>query len=185
MTTSGLGMLTTDTDTPVVTITTVSTRLEENQKQVHFEEKKERRSGNPLAETTPQRFPLCDSLKTKNIPHLLQVVDILTEGSLKVVGDNLLVLTSVDILLSVEEPLRNVVGKRVVDDSNDLIDFFRSKFTSTREKKRSMGSVQGEDSSPHVDHRRASTRPRRGCRAAEDQDIEGEHTASLNRLQPF
>ena len=123
-------MLTTDTDTPVVTITTVSTRLEENQKQVHFEEKKERRSGNPVAEMTLQRFPLCDSLKTKNIPHLLQVVDILTEGSLKVVGDNLLVLTSVDILLSVEEPLRNIVGKRVVDDSNDLVDFFRGKFTS-------------------------------------------------------
>ena len=43
----------------------------------------------------------------------------------------MLVLTGFVILLSVEEPLRNVVLKRVVDDGNELINLIVGEFTST------------------------------------------------------
>lgn len=65
------------------------------------------------------------------LPHLLQTVEILTKSSLNTVGDNMLVLASLEVLLSVEEPLRNVVLKRTVDHSNELLNLFIGKFTGT------------------------------------------------------
>ena len=66
------------------------------------------------------------------LPHLLKTVEIFTKSSLDTVGDDVLVLTGFIILLSVEEPLRNIVLKRVVDDGNELIDLIVGEFTSTR-----------------------------------------------------
>lgn len=97
-TTSGLSVLTTDLKVPVVTETTVSTRIKN---QFNF------------------------------LPHLLQTVEILTKSSLNTVGDNMLVLASLEVLLSVEEPLRNVVLKRAVDHSNELLNLFIGEFTGT------------------------------------------------------
>ena len=55
------------------------------------------------------------------LPHLLQTVQILTEISLQVVSDKLLVLAGRHILRSVEEPLRDVVLQRVGSDSNQSV----------------------------------------------------------------
>ena len=65
------------------------------------------------------------------LPHLLQAVQILTEISLEVVGHDLLELASLHVLLSVQEPLGDVVLQRVGNHSNDLINFFVAQFTST------------------------------------------------------
>ena len=47
------------------------------------------------------------------------------------VGDDVLGLTSFVVLLSVQEPLGDVVLKRIVDNSNDLFNFIVGKFTGT------------------------------------------------------
>ena len=46
------------------------------------------------------------------LPHLLQTVQILTEIGLKVVGDHLAVLSGLNVLLSVQEPLGDIELKR-------------------------------------------------------------------------
>lgn len=97
-TTSGLGVLTTDLQVPVVTQTTVRTII-----------------------TNP----------TLLLPHLLQTVQILTEVGLQVVGDNLLVLAGLHILLSVQEPLGDVVLQRVGNDSNQSVDLLVAQLSGT------------------------------------------------------
>ena len=98
-TTSGLGVLTTDLQVPVVAQTTVG---------------------------TIRHIPL-----TTLLPHLLQTVQILTEIGLQVVSDNLLVLAGLHILLSVQEPLRDVVLKRVGNDSNQSVNLLVAQLSST------------------------------------------------------
>lgn len=65
------------------------------------------------------------------LPHLLQTVQILTEIGLQVVGDNLLVLAGLHVLLSVQEPLRDVVLKRVGNDSNQSVNLLVAQLSST------------------------------------------------------
>ena len=69
--------------------------------------------------------------EAEQLPHLLQAVEILTEISLEVVGHDLLELTSLHVLLSVQEPLGDVVLQRVGNHSNDLINLLVAQFTST------------------------------------------------------
>merc|ERR1712014_460392 len=87
-TTSCLGMLTTYTEAPVVTETTMGTDL-------------------------------------------LQTLKILTEFVVQSVGKNLRVLSIDNVLLSVEEPVRDFVLAWVGDDGDELLGLFFSKLTST------------------------------------------------------
>jgi hypothetical protein len=87
-TTSGLGVLTTDTDTPVVTETTVVTDL-------------------------------------------LQTLKIITVLGVKNVRDNLRGLAINNILLSVKEPGGDLVLSRVLEDSDNTLQFFAGEFTSS------------------------------------------------------
>ena len=66
----------------------------------------------------------------KQLPHLLQTVEILTEVGLEVVGHNLLELASLHVLLSVQEPLGDVVLQRVADHGDELIDLLVAQLTS-------------------------------------------------------
>jgi len=86
--TGGLGVLTADTDTPVVAETTVGADL-------------------------------------------LQALKVITEsdGDLRTVV--LEVLARLPVLLSVEEPQRDVEGLGVFEDAHDLLDFFGCEATST------------------------------------------------------
>ena len=65
------------------------------------------------------------------LPHLLQTVQILTQTSLQVVGDNLLVLAGLHILLSVQEPLRDVVLQRIGNDSNQSVNLLVAQLSGT------------------------------------------------------
>ena len=87
-TTSGLGVLTTHTETPVVTETTVSTDL-------------------------------------------LQALEIITKFGVNTVRENLAVLAIDNVLLPVQEPRRDFVLRRVLDDRNDAFEFVRVQVTST------------------------------------------------------
>ena len=72
-----------------------------------------------------------DQFIIHSLPHLLKTVEIFTESGLDTVGDDVLGLTSFVVLLSVQEPLGDVVLKRIVDNSNDLFNFIVGKFTGT------------------------------------------------------
>ena len=98
-TTSSLGVLTTDTDTPVVTKTTVSTDL-------------------------------------------LETLKIFTELGVKTVGDSLAVLAINNILLSVKEPVGDLVLGGVLKNSNDALQLFVAQFTGSNEKKKRVVCVQ-------------------------------------------
>jgi hypothetical protein len=87
-TTSGLGVLTANTDTPVVTETTMVTDL-------------------------------------------LQALKIITVLGVKNVGDNLRRLAVNNILLSVKEPGGDLVLGRVLEDSDDTLQLFAGKLTSS------------------------------------------------------
>jgi hypothetical protein len=87
-TTSGLGVLTTDTDTPVVTETTMVTDL-------------------------------------------LQTFKIITVLGVKNVRDNLRGLAINNILLSVKEPGGDLVLSRVLEDSDNTLQFFAGEFTGS------------------------------------------------------
>lgn len=87
-TTGRLGVLTADTETPVVSETTVGTDL-------------------------------------------LQALKIFTELGVDTVGQDLGALAIGDITLSVEEPGRDLVGGRVLENGDDSLEFFRGKFTGT------------------------------------------------------
>ena len=71
------------------------------------------------------------TLPTLLLPHLLQTVQILTEIGLQVVSDNLLVLAGLHILLSVQEPLRDVVLQRVGNDSNQSVNLLVAQLSGT------------------------------------------------------
>ena len=80
-----------------------------------------------MAETTVGTINEC---RAEPLPHLLQAVEILTEVGLEVVGHDLLELASVHVLLSVQEPLGDVVLQRVADHGDDLIDLLVAQLTS-------------------------------------------------------
>ena len=65
------------------------------------------------------------------LPHLLQTIQILTQVGLQVVSDNLLVLAGFHILLSVQEPLRDVVLQRVGNDSNQSVNLLVAQLSGT------------------------------------------------------
>ena len=67
----------------------------------------------------------------QNLPHLLQAVEILTKRGLEVVRDDLLVLSGLHILLSVEEPLGNGVLQRVGNDSNESFNLLVGQLSGT------------------------------------------------------
>ena len=69
-------------------------------------------------------------VECERLPHLLQAVEILTEVGLEVVGHNLLELASLHVLLSVQEPLGDVVLQRVADHGDELIDLLVAQLTS-------------------------------------------------------
>ena len=71
------------------------------------------------------------TLLTTLLPHLLQTIQILTEVGLQVVSDNLLVLAGFHILLSVQEPLRDVVLQRVGNDSNQSVNLLVAQLSGT------------------------------------------------------
>ena len=87
-TTSSLGVLTTDTETPVVTETTMSTDL-------------------------------------------LQAFQIFTHLGVNTVGDSLGVLAINSILLSVKEPVGDLVLSRVLKDGDDTFQLFVAQFTGS------------------------------------------------------
>lgn len=68
--------------------------------------------------------------ESERLPHLLQAVEILTEVGLEVVGHDLLELASLHVLLSVQEPLGDVVLQRVADHGDELIDLLVAQLTS-------------------------------------------------------
>ena len=86
--TGSLGVLTTDTETPEVTETTVGTDL-------------------------------------------LQALEIITEFGINTVRENLAVLAIDNVLLPVQEPRRDFVLRRVLDDRNDAFEFVRVQVTRT------------------------------------------------------
>lgn len=65
------------------------------------------------------------------LPHLLQTVQILTEIGLEVVGDHLAVLSGLNVLLSVQEPLGDIELKRSVDHSNELLNLIVRQLSGT------------------------------------------------------
>ena len=69
--------------------------------------------------------------ESEQLPHLLQTVEILTEVGLEVVGHDLLELASLHVLLSVQEPLGDVVLQRVADHGDELIDLLVAQLTRT------------------------------------------------------
>jgi len=64
-------------------------------------------------------------------PDLLQALEIITELRVDTVGKNLRVLAVDNILLSVQEPRRDLVLSRVLHDCDDALQLLRRKFTST------------------------------------------------------
>lgn len=84
----GLGVLTTDTETPVVAETTVSADL-------------------------------------------LEALKIVTELRVDTVGEDLRVLAVDNVALSVEEPGRDLVLRRVLDDGDDTLELFGGELTGT------------------------------------------------------
>ena len=64
---------------------------------------------------------------------LLEALEILTELGVKTVGNNLGVLAIGDVALSVEEPGRNLVLGRGLEDGHDALELFGGELTSTIE----------------------------------------------------
>lgn len=89
MTTSSLGVLTTDGKTPRVTETTMDTDL-------------------------------------------LHTFEIFTKLVIQVVGKELAELTILNILLTIEEPVRDLVLTGILHDGDDTLQISRVKFTSTK-----------------------------------------------------
>jgi hypothetical protein len=61
---------------------------------------------------------------------LLQALEIITKLGIDTVGENLGVFAIDDITLTIEEPGRDLVLGRVLDDGDDSLEFLRSKLTS-------------------------------------------------------
>ena len=62
---------------------------------------------------------------------LLQALEIITEFGVNTVRENLAVLAIDNVLLPVQEPRRDFVLRRVLDDRNDAFEFIRVQVTST------------------------------------------------------
>ena len=65
------------------------------------------------------------------LPHLLQTVEILTEIGLEVVGDHLAVLSGLNVLLSVQEPLGDIELQRSGDHSDQLLNLIVRQLSGT------------------------------------------------------
>ena len=65
------------------------------------------------------------------LPHLLQAVEILTEIGLEVVGDHLAVLSGLNVLLSVQEPLGDIELQRSGDHSDQLLNLIVRQLSGT------------------------------------------------------
>ncbi len=70
---------------------------------------------------------------------LLQTLKILTELVIKSVGQNLRVLAVTVVLLSVQEPVGDLVLARVLDNSDDLVDLLLGELTSAIYNKHNTG----------------------------------------------
>ena len=68
--------------------------------------------------------------KTTVSTDLLHPLNIITQLSIEVLGENLGVLSGLEILLSIEEPERDLELTGVLDDCNDLFDFIRGELSS-------------------------------------------------------
>ena len=66
----------------------------------------------------------------------LQTLEIFTELAFHTVRQNLGIFTIDDIALTVEEPCRDLVLCRVLDDSDDTLEFFGGNFTGTERMNR-------------------------------------------------
>ena len=64
-----------------------------------------------------------------DVPHLLQALKVVTELGLQVVGEQLGVLTGLDILLSIQEPHWDLELKRILDDGDDTLNLVVGKLT--------------------------------------------------------
>jgi hypothetical protein len=87
------------------------------------------------------------------VADLLESFKILTELVVQAVGDQLAVFTSLDVLLSVQEPLWNLEFQWVLEDGGDAFQFFSGEFTSSVQMKEGwlegvgMGWLRGESTS--------------------------------------
>lgn len=66
---------------------------------------------------------------------LLQALEVLTELGVQTVGDNLVVLAVGDVTLSVQEPRRDLVLGRGLEDGDDALKLFGGKLTGTGRKR--------------------------------------------------
>ena len=66
-------------------------------------------------------------------PNLLQPLEILTKLAVETVGHNLVVLSVDDVALSVQEPRRDLVLGRVLEDGDDTLELFGGEFTGAGE----------------------------------------------------
>ena len=62
--------------------------------------------------------------------NLLQPLQILTELGIDTVGQHLLVLAINNVALTIEEPRRNLVLRRILNDRDDALEFFGSEIAS-------------------------------------------------------
>lgn len=63
--------------------------------------------------------------------NLLQALQIFTQFVVQTVRQNLRILSILDVLLTIEEPVRNLVGTRVLDDGHDALELLGGKLTGT------------------------------------------------------
>lgn len=69
--------------------------------------------------------------KTSVGTDLLKTLKILTELVVKLIDKQVRVLTVSEVTLSVQEPRRNLVLRGVLDNGNNSLELFNSKFTSS------------------------------------------------------
>jgi hypothetical protein len=69
--------------------------------------------------------------KTTMSADLLQAFQIITKLGVDTVGENLAIFSIDDIALTIEEPCWDFVLGWILDDGDNSLEFFGSKFTST------------------------------------------------------
>jgi hypothetical protein len=79
--------------------------------------------------TTDSESPVVT--ETTMVPDLLQTFEIITHLGIKLRRSQLTVFTVLDILLSVEEIIRDLVGTRVANNVHDSLEFLSTELTST------------------------------------------------------
>jgi len=62
---------------------------------------------------------------------LLHTFNVITKLGIEVLGEDLTVLSGLEILLSIQEPKRDLELTRVLDDSNELFNFISSELSSS------------------------------------------------------